>query len=252
MTQPPGDRRPTETLAQTIGRLRSHQKPNQGAPAYSRFVNRPLGRVIAAAGYRVGLTPNAVTAMSGTFSLVAILVLATTGPSVSLGIVVASLLALGYAFDSADGQLARLLGGASAPGEWLDHVVDCAKINLLHVAVLLSLQRTDLDHAWLNIPLGYLVVANLFFFTFILGELLSRHRVDTSPLGSAAPTSVLRSVAAAPTDYGLLCAVFVIWGWPSAFIIAYGLLFLGTMGYLALGLPKWFRDMKALGPPSAG
>ncbi len=64
--------------------------------------------------------------------------------------------------------------------------------------------------------------------------------------------SVLRSLAAAPTDYGLPCLVFVIWGRPLALIVVYCLLFLGTTGYLALGLPKWFQDMKALKPPSAG
>ncbi len=55
--------------------------------------------------------------------------------------------------------------------------------------------------------------------------------------------SVLRSLAAAPTDHGLLCLVFVIWGRPLALIVVYCLLFLVTTGYLALGLPKWFRDM---------
>jgi phosphatidylglycerophosphate synthase len=235
----------TETLRGTIDRLVSYQKPSKGAPAYSRFVNRPLGRFLAAVSYRYGLSPDAVTAISGALSLggVLLLFLATPAHVVALG--VALLLVLGYAFDSADGQLARLRGGGSAAGEWLDHVVDCAKINLLHIAVLVGLSRTGLDRAWLALPLAYVAVANLFFFTFILGDLLKRSAgASPQPVDARAP--VLRSVLTVPTDYGLLCLTFVLWGRPSFFVVAYGLLLLGNVGYLALGLPRWFRDVKAV------
>ena len=239
---------PAESLGQTIARLRSYQKPNKGAPAYSRFVNRPLGRVIAAAAYRRGLTPNGVTAISGTLSLVAIAVLFTTTPGWGIAIAVTLLLVLGYAFDSADGQLARLQGGGSAAGEWLDHVVDCAKINLLHLAVFVGLTRTDVGGFWRGLPLAYVAVANVFFFTFILGDLLKR----TKQASASAPSgraSVLRSLLTVPTDYGLLCVVFLLWGAPVVFVAAYGLLLAGNAAYLTLGLPKWFRDVKALDTP---
>ena len=237
-----------ETLGETIGRLRSFQKPSRGAPAYSRFVNRPFGRLLAAASYRRGLTPNGVTAISGMLSLTAIVVIFLTTPSLVVAVVVAALLVLGYAFDSADGQLARLRGGGSAAGEWLDHVVDCAKINLLHVAVLIGLTRTDLDERWLGLPLAYVVVANVFFFTFILGDLLKRSK-RVQPPTQDAPASVLRSLLSVPTDYGLLCLAFLLWGAPAAFAVAYGVLLVGNVGYLALGLPKWFRDVKSLDEP---
>lgn len=229
----------------TIKRLRSHQKSSRGAPAYSRFVNRPVGRVIAAVGFTTGLTPNGVTAISGSLSLVAIVLVATTAPSTWVGVAIALLLALGYAFDSADGQLARLLGGGSAAGEWLDHVVDCAKISLLHVAVLLSLDRTTISRGWLALPLAFVFVANLFFFSFILTELLTRIR-RVGPAPARPSTSVLRSFLVAPTDYGILCVAFLLWGWTPGFLVVYGLLMLGTAGYVALGLPKWFRDMVQL------
>jgi phosphatidylglycerophosphate synthase len=232
-------------------RLKRHQKSSAGAPAYSRFVNRPLGRFLAAAGYHLRLTPDAVTLISAVWSGIGIGLLFTTRPTISMGIAVAVLLALGYAFDAADGQLARLGGGGSAAGEWLDHVVDCAKVSLLHAAVLVSLERTGVPRAWLYVPLGFLVVANLFFFTYIVGALLFRdHGGGARP--PSASSSVLRSLAALPTDYGLLCAVFLLWGVPSVFLGVYGLLLLGTMGYLALALPKRFRELKALRPPRAG
>src|SRR6185436_886779 len=104
----------------------------------SRFVNRKIGRVLAAGSYQLGLTPNAVTGISALFSAAAIAIIACLSPSVGVGVLVAVLLLLGYAFDSADGQLARLRGGGSPAGEWLDHVVDSIKVVALHLAVLIG------------------------------------------------------------------------------------------------------------------
>ena len=61
----------------------------------------------------------------------------------------------GYALDSADGQVARLTGGGSLLGEWLDHMIDSTKIAALHLAVLLhACRHTDLPAGWLLVPLG--------------------------------------------------------------------------------------------------
>lgn len=233
------------TVGETISLLASFQKPKKGAPAYSRFVNRPLGRVFAAVAYQRGLSPNQVTLVSGCTSLAGIVALATLPVSWWTGVLVALLLVLGYALDSADGQVARLTSGGSAAGEWLDHVVDCVKISLLHLTVLVSLYRfTDLPRVALLIPAAYVLVANLFFFSFILGDLLKRTRaVKPAPGG---PASVLRSLLVIPTDYGLMCLVFLLWGAPTAFLTVYAVLLLGNIGYVGLGLPKWFRDMVAL------
>src|SRR5437879_1500149 len=119
------------------------QKPSAGTPAYSRFVNRRLGRYLAAGAFLAGRTPNQVSLSSGFCSLVGIVLIATIEPSPTLALVVTALLLLGYALDSADGQLARLRGGGSPLGEWLDHMIDCVKIVLLHSAVLISLYRFD-------------------------------------------------------------------------------------------------------------
>lgn len=234
------------TIPAAIKVLASHQKSKKGAPAYSRYVNRPLGRVFAAIAYRWNLTPDRVTFASGLTSLSGIIVLAAAPPSLPVGIAVSLLLVLGYALDSADGQLARLSGGGSPAGEWLDHVVDCIKVNLLHLTVLLSLYRhTDLDHRLLLLPVAYVLVANLYFFSFILGDLLKRLHGQNAPAPERKP-SALRSLLVAPTDYGVMCLVFMLWGTPTTFLWAYGIMMLGTAGYTALGLPKWRRDMAAL------
>jgi phosphatidylglycerophosphate synthase len=232
----------------TLRRLAGAQKPPAvGSPAYSRFVNRRIGRYLAAAAYELGLTPNQVTAISAAFSLVGVVLVATVESIWWLGPVVAFALLLGYAFDSADGQLARLRGGGSPAGEWLDHVVDCAKISALHGAVLIFLFRfADLDHAgWLLLPLAYGLVDAVAFFAMILNDQLKRvHGGRTKP--AAVTPSNLRSLLVLPTDYGVFCLMFVLLGAPTAFLIGYGVLLVCNAAYLAAALPKWYRAMRAL------
>ncbi|WP_286279159.1 CDP-alcohol phosphatidyltransferase family protein [Naasia aerilata] len=104
------------TVPVALERLRSSQKSSKGAAAYSRFVNRPLGRVLAAVAATAGLRPNQVTAISAVFTFAGIVLLATVPPSLGLGVGVTLLLLVGYALDSADGQVARLRGGGSLAG----------------------------------------------------------------------------------------------------------------------------------------
>lgn len=234
-----------------LDRLRSAQKPaGRGAPAYSIYVNRRLGRYIAAGAYLIGLTPNQVTLISAGLTFLAIAGLAVLPGSFALGVAVTVLLALGYAFDSADGQVARLRGGGSAAGEWLDHVVDAIKSSSLHGAVLLSLFRIlpRSEQGWLLVPLGFMVVAGVGFAVFILNDLLkaARRGRDTTSVIRTGSTP-LRSLLGAPTDYGVLVYVFLLLGLPPVFVAVYGLLFAANTAYLLLALPKWFRDMSALG-----
>ncbi|MGN6407165.1 MAG: CDP-alcohol phosphatidyltransferase family protein [Curtobacterium sp.] len=257
-TEPAVDERnPTapvpDTYRQTLARLKAAQKPaGRGAPAYSIYVNRKLGRFIAAAAFRAGLTPNQVTAISATLSGIAILLLALVQPSFWLGLAVTVLLAAGYAFDSADGQVARLRGGGSAAGEWLDHVVDAVKSSTLHAAVLITAYRFLVpagQRGWLLVPLGFMAVSAIAFSVFLLNDLLKAARAgrDTTSVIRTGSTP-LRSLAGAPTDYGVLVYVFLLLGLPTVFLVVYGLLFLANLGYLALALPKWFRDIRALDP----
>ncbi|MFD0488157.1 CDP-alcohol phosphatidyltransferase family protein [Saccharopolyspora spinosporotrichia] len=158
----------------------------QGAPAYSRFVNRRAGGYLAVLAYRVGATPNQVTAVSALCTFAGITGLLLLPPSWPLGVAVSLALVLGYALDSADGQLARLRGTSSVSGEWLDHVIDSAKIATLHVAVLVSAFRfSELPTAWLLVPIAYGAVESVMFFAMILNDQLRRvHRATT---GTPAP-----------------------------------------------------------------
>ncbi|WEO76939.1 CDP-alcohol phosphatidyltransferase family protein [Cryobacterium sp. SO2] len=244
---------PTDTLAATVKRLASAQKgAARGAPAYSLYVNRPLGRVPAALAFRLGWTPNMVTGLSALASLAGVLVIALVPPSVSMGIAVWLLLAGGYVLDSADGQLARLRGGGSTSGEWLDHVVDAWKISSVHLAVLvLAYRHLDLpDPAWLLVPVIFTIVAAVSFFAMILNDLLkAKHAVEPARNTASTP---FRSILGLPTDYGILCLSFALLGLPAVFFGVYTALFAANTLYLVLALVKWFGDMRALGATPAG
>jgi phosphatidylglycerophosphate synthase len=237
-----------ETVGDTVRRLVGAQKGAQGAPAYGRFVNRRIGRLLAAVAFHRGLTPDAVTGLSALCTTVGIAAIALAPHTWSVGALVTAFLVVGYALDSADGQLARLRGGGSPAGEWLDHMVDAAKIASLHLAVLVGLyRRDDIDHAWLLIPLAFSVLDVVHFFATLLNEALrSQHGATTRATRTEERPSVLRSVVAMPTDYGVLCLVFVLLGSPVGFLSAYGFMLAGTAGYLVLALPHWRREMVRL------
>lgn len=231
--------------------LVNRQKTNKGAPAYSRFVNRRLGRHLAAAAWALNRTPNQVTALSAACSLVGILTIALARPTVLVSVGVTLALVVGYALDSADGQLARLRGGGSSAGEWLDHVVDAVKAASLHAAVLVSLYRfSDLSDGWLLVPVLYGVVSSSWFFAMVLTDLLRRaHVAQTGQSRDGSPTRapLLRSLLALPIDYGLLCLVFLLLSNPLAFTTLYTLMFAGSVIVFAASLRSWFRELSAHG-----
>ncbi len=244
VAQPPS----ADGIRDTLRRLSGAQKGAVGAPAYSRFVNRKLGRGFAALAFHAGLTPNAVTGISAVFTAVGIGLLALVPPSGPVGVAVAACLVLGYALDSADGQVARLRGGGSPAGEWLDHMVDAAKSSGLHLGLLIGLYRFEVvEPALLLVPLGYCLVDAVTYFATMLNEALrAQHGVATRAQPTAQRAGVARSFLTLPTDYGLLACIFVVYGVPALFVPAYTVLFLAAAAFLALASVKWFNEMKGL------
>jgi len=239
---------PERTVRAALAALAAAQKTSSGAPAYSRFVNRRLGRWLAAVAWVLRATPNQVTAVSAlcTFAGIALLALLPAGPTVA--VLVPLLLVVGYALDSADGQLARLGGGGSPAGEWLDHVVDATKIAVLHLAVGVAWIRSPEDRGGLvAVPFAYQVVATVAFFAIVLTEQL--RRAEAARRGEAKltrpRTGVLYSLAVVPTDYGLLCLAFALLAWPLGFTVVYLALAAANTLYLAAALPKWWRELSA-------
>lgn len=235
------------SISATLVDLRAAGKASHHAPLYSRLVNRPLGRALAAVAHRLGMTPDQVTVTSAVCTFTGIVVLAVARPEPLTGVVVALLLVLGYALDSADGQLARLRGGGSLTGEWLDHMVDCAKGAAVHLAVLVSLYRFDgpTPPELLLLPAAFGLVTTVMFFGTVLTEQLRKSAGDQGGAGEGR-RSPLRSFVTAPADYGLLCVAFVLLGSRPVFLVAYAFLFAGTTAYLAAGLVRWRRQLALL------
>lgn len=226
---------------------RAQKGRGRGAPAYSVFVNRKAGRALAAMAYTWGWTPNQVSVVSAAHTYVAIAVIAAAPITWGTGIAVAVLLMLGYAWDSADGQVARLRGGGTLAGEWLDHFLDAIKISTLHLAVLVALATRSpfAGTAWLLIPIAYSVTATVTFFGMLLNDLL-KGKKGAPPSSVSRGWSIGRSIVMLPTDYGLLCAIFLLWGEVSFFFPVYSFLAACALGFLGLAAVKWFRDMTAL------
>ena len=238
-------------LVETYRSLERAQKGHaRGAPAYSVYVNRRLGRLFASLAYGVGLTPNQVSLLSATHTFLAIGLIALAPPTVVNGVVIALLLVLGYAWDSADGQVARLRGGGSPRGEWLDHFIDTLKISSLHLAVLVGMYRALPDGAgWqLLIPLVFSVAATVTFTAMLLNDLLKgKHaQASTHERGGG---SRRRSLRVLPTDVGRVCLGCVLWGWPSRLLAGYGLRAAVAVAFLVLAATKWFREMGSLRGP---
>ena len=233
----------------TLTRMGSAQKPGRGAPPYSRWINRRLGRWLAALAYVVHLTPNAVTGISALFTFAGIALIALVPPVWWLGIVIGICLVLGYALDSADGQLARLTGTGSRAGEWLDHMVDITKTCVLHIVVLVSFFRFGgtPGQLFLLVPLAYLTVAVVLFFGMMLTDQLRRAAAipgATSP--ARTDRGILQTLIALPTDYGILCLVFLFFGWRPGFVVLYTLMFAAHTIVLGGALGKWWRDLRTL------
>jgi phosphatidylglycerophosphate synthase len=242
-------------VAAALRALRQAQKSSRGVSLYSRFVNRPLGRLLAALAASAGLRPNEVTVLSGLATFAGIALVALLRPSAAVGVGVACLLILGFALDASDGQLARLTRQSSPVGELLDHMVDCVKMVTLHGAVLISLYRfPPTSHRWvLLIPLGMQLVAVLMFFgaNLVTSLLLRSTPASSSDPSDDSATSQARALALLPADYGLQCFAFFVFGSPAVFLPLYGALFAASALICAALLVRWTRQIGARSWPDA-
>lgn len=237
------------TVRESLARLEFAQKPGVGVPAYTRWVNRRVGRVLAAVAYCYSLSPNTVTAISAICSAAGLALLVGLPPSPLLGAGVALLLAFGYALDSADGQVARLGNTGSKKGEWLDHVVDAIRTPSIHLAVLAALWRwTDAPWWLLGTVMAYCVISVGQFMSQILAEQLAAGHV---PVEQTEHTrQIARSVVLIPTDIGTLCWVFLIWGFPAAFFSVYTVLFVVNTVYSAASMRRKYAKLATLSQPA--
>lgn len=233
------------SFTRALSELSQAQKPRRGVSLYSRFINRPLGRVLAAACFTLKMSPNQVTVVSALATAGGLALLVTGAPSGWRAVCVMLLLVLGFALDSADGQVSRLTGRGSPAGEWLDHVVDAGKIVAVHGAVLVTLYLyVAVKPIVLVIPLVFQLVAIVTFAGGLLVELIKRSLPAVATVPPTREVSMLRAIALLPADYGILALSFVLFAWPTIFIGAYALLLAANVVIAVLLLAKWFSELR--------
>lgn len=242
------DRRTRESrrtrFSTSLEALHAAQKTPRGVSLYSIWINRPLGRRLAAAADVLSLRPNQVTVLNATCSFAAIAVLAGLRPSFASGALASILLVLAFALDSADGQLARLRRASSASGEYLDHMLDCAVKTSLHAGVLVAVYRYGERGLDLLVPVGFQIVALLLFFG---GILVAKLHEQSARGGSERParrvSGNVSSVLLLPVDHGVISLSFLFWGAFELFQVVYLLLFVAHVALLAAFSVAWFREL---------
>ncbi|AKN74897.1 CDP-alcohol phosphatidyltransferase [Streptomyces sp. PBH53] len=229
---------------ETLRYMTAAQKPAKGVSVYTLFVNRPAGRVLAALAYRAGATPNQLTVLGALFTFPALAAVALVRPGPGLAVCVCAALAVGFALDAADGQLARTQRSGSPSGEWLDHVLDCVKLVTVHLVVLVSFYRffSLPSPAFLLAPMLFELAAVVIFFAGILTEQLKRR--TAAPAAPAGSAPALRSVLLLPVDYGVTCLGFLFLGSQHVFLSVYCTLLLAHLVFMAAFLVKWFRELR--------
>jgi phosphatidylglycerophosphate synthase len=216
----------TRSYGEALGRLLAEQKSSAGVPAYLRWVNRPLGRRLAALAYVARRTPNQVTMLSGAASAVGIVVLVVFPPTL----------------------LARLTGSSGPSGEFLDHVVDAIRQPATHLAIATSLQfRATLAPEWpALVAIAFASVTSVWFFGQILAaSLLPR---QTAAPGSSAPPWV--SFVKLPYDPGFVFLLLLLLPWTWTFVTCYVALFVFTVGVATLSLWRKYQALQAAGAAS--
>lgn len=230
----------SEVVTDTRLTLRSVQKPGRGVPAYLRWVNRPLGGRVAVAAARVKATPNGLTAVSAAASAVGLAALVVLADPWS-GPVAGALLLLGYVFDSADGQLARLQGRGGPAGEWLDHVVDGIRAPLVHIAVAVHLVRADAAEWLVVMALMFSALVSAWF----LSQLLAEKLAGSGPSRAGTGRGILESFVKQPQDPSTTYMVLAVIAAPALFAVAYGALFGWQAAVFVLSLRRKYRQLAA-------
>ena len=246
-----GARQPYRALLVDLARA---QKSGAGVPAYTRWINRRVARWVAAAAASAGFGPNAVTLASAALSAAGLVVLVAAPVSAGAGLAAAVLLAAGYVFDSADGQVARLTRRSGPAGEWLDHVVDAIRTPLVHIGVAVAaFVHGQGDDGWshtgwlMGTALAYSVLSGAQFMSQILAEQLSARHGRTV----AEPSGELKSLTLLPTDPGVLCWTFALWGEPALFAAAYTALLAANLLHTAVSMRRKYSRLRGPDPAAS-
>jgi len=134
-------------------RWRDFRAANRGGGLYSEAVSQPLGAAIAVGAVRRGLSPNTLSVLNVLIGLSGCLAVAVFPSS----LVPAVAWQVAYAFDCADGQLARVTGRAGPAGARLDVLCDL----VVQIGVVTAVAGAARAPGWLAAAFGGTWLVNL-------------------------------------------------------------------------------------------
>ncbi|GIF46882.1 phosphatidylglycerophosphate synthase [Asanoa ferruginea] len=129
-------------------------RTNRGGGLFSEGLSQRAGAVFAAAAYRLGVPPTALTVGNLVIGLatsaVVVALASTTVPTWVAGLVALLGWQLAYALDCADGQLARVAGKTSPAGARVDVLCDIAvQISLVTALSAVAVDQHPSTASWL-------------------------------------------------------------------------------------------------------
>ncbi|XJV90332.1 CDP-alcohol phosphatidyltransferase family protein [Glutamicibacter creatinolyticus] len=179
------------------------------------------------------MTPNQVTLSSMVISFAGIALIAWGPPNIAMCLTAVLLLLLGYALDSADGQLARLLGTGGPAGEWLDHVVDALRLPAFHLGVAVGLYLRPEAQTWtVGLAAGFALLASTWFIGQLLAEKLGPSHIEAPGGNAPAWVSFLKQ----PYDVSTTFFTILFLPWLEVFLLVYGALFIFTFAVACVSL----------------
>lgn len=180
---------------------------NRGGGLYSENVSQRLGAKLALFGYRKRLAPTTLTIFNlGISAVVSALVIATAGPVADgevpgfvIGLIALAGWQLAYAFDCADGQLARVTGQTSPDGARVDVLCDVAgQIALVAALASVAVAHEPATPAWL---------IGLFAGGWMVNLVTSVMATGPNPVSMLRSTTLPIRIVKLIRDYGAIIAV---------------------------------------------
>jgi phosphatidylglycerophosphate synthase len=180
---------------------------NRGGGLFSEAVSQRLGAQFALAAHRLGATPTALTVTNlvlglGVSAAVVALadpVAAGTVPAWAIGLLALVGWQVAYAFDCADGQLARVTGRASPAGARLDILCDVAAQIALVTALVATAEAQQPDTPnWLHA-----VFAGTWMVNLVTSVLQSGPQAASMVPSRSVPVRMVKLIR----DYGAVIAL---------------------------------------------
>ncbi|HEU4421822.1 MAG TPA: CDP-alcohol phosphatidyltransferase family protein [Pilimelia sp.] len=180
---------------------------NRGGGLFSEAVSQHLGARIALAGHRLGTAPTTLTVVNFVLGLgVSVAAVALAGPVArgdvpawAVGLLAGAGWQIAYAFDCADGQLARVTGRTSPAGARLDILCDvAAQIALVTALAATAAAQRPSTPAWLLAAFAGTWMVNL-----VTSVLQSGPQAASMVPSRSLPVRVVKLVR----DYGAVIAV---------------------------------------------